>query len=283
MAFTTCFSRFLFLSAIILSHSVSSFSLLLLPLFFPNVVHALAVAPALCTPARVARAMASDFHANLNVAAAVVSGTLTACGSTPFAVWGALPKRRGNAGSDSELSYHWNTFLEVRWDCVSRSRSRSLTLTLTLTLPLSLSLSLSHSPSLSLSLSHSLTLPAQRVRLSLRAHARTFPALSPLSRSPSFFSLLFFVFVFALSSSLSYFLLLRNSFLLFFFTSGSSSLCFSSLLSSSSHLFPPKLMHVGSSHFWLPAQLLGGVDVGSRTKDLSSNVAFFCEVVRRRE
>ena len=34
MAFTTCFSRFLFFSAILLSPSVSSFSLLLLPRFF---------------------------------------------------------------------------------------------------------------------------------------------------------------------------------------------------------------------------------------------------------
>ena len=84
-----------------------SLSFLFLPLaslsLLPNVADALAVAPALCAPARVARAMASDFHANLNVAAGVVSGTLTACGSAPLAVWGALPKRRGNAGSDSEL------------------------------------------------------------------------------------------------------------------------------------------------------------------------------------
>ena len=227
MAFSTCFSRFLFLSAILLSPSVSSFSLLLLPLFFfPNVAYVLAVAPAHCAPARVARAMASDFHANLNVAAGVVSGTLTACGSTPLAVWGALPKRRGNAGSDSELSSHSNTFLEVRLDCVFAS-------TLTLTLTLALALTHSHS--------------AQFIRLSLRAHARAIPALSPLSRCLPFFSLLLvFVFVFS-SPPLSYLLPLCTFFLLFF-TSASSSWCFSSQ-SSSSHLFPPLLIHVGSSHF----------------------------------
>ena len=90
-----------------------AFSLLFL-LLFPNIAGALAVAPVLCAPASVARAMASDFHANVNVAANVVSGTLTACGSTPLAVW-ALPKRRGNAGSDSERPSYLDTFLEVRW------------------------------------------------------------------------------------------------------------------------------------------------------------------------
>ena len=75
-----------------LSPSASSFSPPVSPSFFPNVAHALAVAPALCAPARVARAMASDFHANLNVAAGVVSGALTACGSTPLGVWGGFAK-----------------------------------------------------------------------------------------------------------------------------------------------------------------------------------------------
>ena len=196
------------------SHALSSsrlfFSLPQFPLspsVFSNVAYVLAVAPALCAPARVARAMASDFHANLNVAAGVVSGTLTTCGSTPLAVWVSLPKRRGNAGSDSELSYHLNTFLEVRWGlrlCV-----------------------FSHSHSHSLSLRNLSDCP------SARTHAH-FSPLSPLSPSSP---LLFFVFVFALSSSLSYLLPPRNSFL-FFFTSASSSLCFSSLLSSS-HLFLP--------------------------------------------
>ena len=228
------------------------------------------MAPALCAPARVARAMASDFHANLNVAAGVVTGTLTACGSMPLAVWGALPKRRGNAGSDSELPYHLNTFLEARWDCVfastlshstSRSRTRSRT----------------HTHSL-----NSLSLSVQLVRVFLRTRARAFPALLPLSRSLPFFSLLFFVIVFACSSSLSYLLPLCTSFL-FFFTSASSSCCFFFLVvvffSFVSALANPCWL----KPLWLLAQLLGGVDVGSRTKDLSSNVALCCVVLRRWE
>ena len=236
MSVTLLFLVFFTLS-LPLGCSSLSLSFLFLPLaspsFLPNVTDALAVAPALCAPACVARAMASDFHANLNVAAGVVSGTLTACGSTLFAVWGALPKRRGNAGSDSELPHHLNTFLEVRWDCVFAS-------------------------ALTLALSPSLSLSVQLLRLSLHATGRAFPAISPL----------LFVFAFAFSSSSSYLLPLCTSFL-FFFTSASSSCCFSSLLSSSSH--------------GLPAQLLGGVNDGSRTKGLSSNVALCCEAVRRRE
>ena len=73
-----------------------SLSFLFLPLaslsLLPNIAGALAVAPALCAPARVARAIASDFHPNVIVAAGVVSGTLTACGSTPLAVWGGFAK-----------------------------------------------------------------------------------------------------------------------------------------------------------------------------------------------
>ena len=206
MAFSTCFSRSLFLSAILLYPSVSSFSLLLLPLFFPNVACALAVAPAPCAPARVARAMASDFHANLNVAGSVVSGTLTACGSTPLAVWGALPKRRGNAGSDSELPCHMNTVIEVRWVCI-------------------------------FAYSHSLSLCNLSDPPSTQPDARFLPSL--LSHALPFFSLLFFVFFFAFSSSSSYLLLLCTSFVLFFFTSASSSWFFSSWLSSPSPLFPP--------------------------------------------
>ena len=214
VAFSSCF----FTLSLPFGCSSLSLSFLFLPLaspsFLPNVADALAVAPALCAPARVARAMASDFHANLNVAAGVVSGTLTACGSTPLAVWGALPKRRGNAGSDSELPYHLNTFLEVRWVCVfASSLSFSLPLTLTHTSPSRLSLSV------------------QLLRLSLRTHARAFPALSPLSRSLSFFSLLlsssssspspplcliFFLFVLPSSSSSSHPLLLL---LIVFFSS----------------------------------------------------------------
>ena len=224
------FHHVFFTHSLPLGCSSPSLSFLFLPLaspsFFPNVTHALAVAPALCAPAHVARAMASDFHANVIVAAGVVSGTLTACGSTPLAVWGALPKRRGNAGSDSELSSHSNTFLEVRWDCVFAS---SLTRSLTLALALALALALT----------------AQFIQLSLRAHARAILALSPLSRSPFLLPPLLrlrLLFLFVLSSS-------SLCFLLFFFTSASSSWCFSSWLSSSSPLFPPWLIHVGSSHF----------------------------------
>ena len=197
MAFSTCFSRSLFLSAILLYPSVSSFSLLLLPLFFPNVACALAVAPAPCAPVRVARAMAADFHANLNVAVGVVSGTLPACGSTPLAVWGALPKRRGNAGSDSELPYHSNTFLEVRWDC-ALSHPHSLTLTLTLTLTLSLSLSLRNLSDCPSARTHAQFLPS---------HLSHAVSLSSPSSSSSSFSLplrlIFFFFVLPSSSSSS--------------------------------------------------------------------------------
>ena len=171
MAFTTCFSRFLFLSAILLSPSVSScFSLG----FSESCIRARggssALRPSPCCPRHGVR----------------------------------LPRepQRGNAGSDFELSYHWNTFLEVRWDCVSRSRSRSLTLTLTLTLLLSLSLSLSRS------LRNLSDCP------SARTHAHFLPshlshALSPSSPSASSSSsslcvplcLIFFLFVIISSSS----------------------------------------------------------------------------------
>ena len=224
------FSIVFFTLSLPLGYSSLSLSFLFLPLASPSLFFrtshgALAVAPALCAPARVARAMASDFHANLNVAAGVVSGTLTACGSTPLAVWGALPKRRGNAGSDSELPCHMNTFFEVRWDCVfesSRSCSRSR--------------------------SHCAIYPTAPPR----ARTRNSCPLTSITLSP--FLLFVFVFVFVrlrlrlrLPLCLIFFLFVIPSFL-FFFTSASSSWCFSSLLSSSSHLFPPLLIHVGSSH-----------------------------------
>ena len=177
-------------SSLSLSPSASSFSLLLLPLFFPNIADALTEAPALCAPARVARAMASDFHANLNFAAGVVSGALTACGSTPLAAWGALPKRRGNAGSDSELPYHLNTFLEVRWVCVFASA-----------LALALALSLALSPSLSLSATHPTLPPHARTRIS---SPLTYLTLSPLL-------LVRLLLRLAFSSSLSYLLPLCSS------------------------------------------------------------------------
>ena len=227
-------------------------------LFFSNVAYDARGGSSLCAPARVARAMASDFHANLNVAAGVVSGTLTACGSTPFAVWGALPKRRGNAGSDSELPYHLEHIprgaLGLR---LLRSRSHSR--------------SLSHSRSVQLI---RLSSPHNRTRVSV--------PLSPLPGAPPPSSpLLLFVFVFALSSSLSYLLPHRNSFLplhlrfffLVFFFFVVVFFSFVSALANPCWLKP----------LWLPAQLLGGVDVGSRTKDLSSNVAFCCVVLRRWE
>ena len=213
MAFSTLFSRFLFLSAFLLSLPrlplfPSCFSLF----FFPNVAHALAVAPALCAPARVARAMASDFHANLNVAAVVVSGTLTACGSTPLAVWGALPKRRGNAGSDSDLPYHLNTFLEARWDCVFASAlalALALALTLTLTLTHSLSLcNLSDCPS---ARAHAHFLPSHLSH----ALSNSSPSSSSLSSSSlsAPLSLIFFLCVLFFSSSSSLPLLLLGVFL----------------------------------------------------------------------
>ena len=223
------FSRFLFFSAFLLSLSFL-FLPLASPSFFSNIVDALAVAPALCAPASVARAMASDFHANLNVAAGVVSGTLTACGSMLLAVWGALPKRRGNAGSDSELPNHLNTFLEVRWVCVFAS-------------------TLSHPP---LALTVSLSLRSSSDSPSTRTHAHFQPshlshALSPSSPSPSSSSRLLLLFV--LSSSSLYFLLpllLHTRFFLVFlllvvFFS------FVSALANPCWLKP----------LWLPAQLLG--------------------------
>ena len=171
------------------------------------------MAPALCAPARVARAMASDFHANLNFAAGVVSGALTACGSTPLAVWVALPKRRGNAGSDSELPNHLNTFLEVRWVCVFAS-------------------TLSHPP---LALTVSVSRRNSSDSPSTRTHAHFQPshlshALSPSSPSASSSSRLLLLFV--LSSSSLYFLLpllllhTRFFFLVFFLVSRLLLLCF---------------------------------------------------------
>ena len=238
-AFSTCFSRFLFLSAILLSPSVSSFSFLLLPLFFPNVADALAVAPALCAPARVARAMASDFHANVNVAAGVVSGTLTACGSTPLAVWEGFAKeawkRRQGLRAALSLEHLPRGALGLRLCVLSLSRSLALALALTLALALALSLcNLSYCPS-------------------ARTHAHFLPshlshALSPSSPSSSSSSssspspplcLIFFLFVLP-----PLLLLLR----FFFFV-----VVFFSIVSASANpcwLKPP----------WLPAQLLGTKD-----------------------
>ena len=171
-------------------------------------------------------AMASDFHANLNVAAGVVSGTLTACGSHASCRLGALPKRRGNAGSDSELPYHLNTFLEVRWDCA-------------LSHPHSLSLcNVSESPS---------TQPERAFPCPLSSLTLS-PLSSPSSSSSSSSSL---------SAPLCLILFLCVLFYLFFFTPASSSWCFSSQSSSSS--FVSALANpCWLKPLWRPAQLLGG-------------------------
>ena len=158
------------------------------------------MAPALFAPARVARAMASDFRANLNVAAGVVSGTLTACGSTPLAVWGALPKRRGNAGSDSELPYHLNTFLEVRWVCVFASTLSHPPLALTV--------------SLSLCAAHPTLPPHARTRISSPLTSLT---LSPILLPPLLRHRLRLLILFVLSSSSLYFFPLLLLHLCFFF------------------------------------------------------------------
>ena len=222
------------------------------------------MAPALCAPARVARAMASDFHANLNVAAVVVSGTLTACGSTPLAVWGPLPKRRGNAGSDSELPYHLNTFIEARWDCVFASTlALALTLTLTLTLTLCLCLCATY-PTVP---------PHARTRISCPLTSLT---LSPILPLPHLLRLrLRFLLLFVLSYSSVYLFPLLLHFRFFFLLFFSCYFFFSFVSALANPCWhKPR---------WLPAQLLEGVDIGSRTKDLSSNVAWCCVVLRRWE
>ena len=156
---------------------------------------------------------------------------------------GGFAKWRGNVGSDSELPYDQNRgALGLRLCVLSLSHSHSHSLR-----------NLSDSPS---------TQPNARFVPSLSTLALPLLLLSPLLR-----------------------LRLR---LLFLFILSSSSLCF----------LPPLLLHLRFffwvSFFlvvvvfsfvsalanpcwlkplWLPAQLLGGVDVGCRTKELSSNVA----------
>ena len=109
------FSRFLFLSAVLLSPSVS----FCLPLASPSVffrtshtrsrwLQRFAPLPVLPAPWR-----PTSTRTSTSLRASCQARSLLA-GSTPLAVWGALPKRRGNAGSDSELPHHLNTFLEVR-------------------------------------------------------------------------------------------------------------------------------------------------------------------------
>ena len=269
VAFTTCFSRFLFLSAILLSPSVSSFSLLLLPRFFRTShtcsrwLQRFAPQPVLPAPWRPTSTRTSTSLRASCQARSLLAGPRL----LPF---GGLCQR----GVETQA---------VTPSCpITSSRCAGIA---SLALALALSPSLSLSPSHSLSRSHSHTHP-RSLSLSLaithspcatcptvppRARTHISCPLTSLTLSLPFFSLLF------ASSSSSLCLPLCLIFFLHVILSSSSSpplllLCVF-LLWSSSHLFPLWLIHVGSSHFCLPAQLLGGVDVGSRTKDLSSNVA----------
>ena len=235
MVFSACLSRFLsFLSAVLSSPSVSSFSLLLLPLFCRTSLtrsrwlQRFAPQPVLPAPWR-----PTSTRTSTSLRASCLARSLLA-GPRLLPFGGALPKRRGNAGSDSELPQHQNTFIQVRWVCVfAYSLSFSLPLTLTLSLFHTLTLrNLSDSPS---------TQPHARFLPSLFSHGSSPFLLPPLLRLRL---RLLFLFVLS-SSSLSFLLPLRNSFLLFF-TSASSSRCLSSW-SSSSPLFPPRLTHAGSS------------------------------------
>ena len=147
---------------------------------------------------------------------------------------GALPKRRGNAGSDSELPYHQNSFLEVRWICVfASSHSRCLSPRLSTTVP----------PRACTHVTFLLP-PPRRLRLRptlpLCLLLVFFVPLSSSSSSRPLLPLVFFFFV-----------------VVFFFVSACSP------LADPCWLKP----------LWLQAQLLGGVHVGSRTKDLSSDIA----------
>ena len=123
-------------------------------------------------------------------------------GSTPLACcWGALPKRRGNAGSDSELPYHLNTFFEARWVCVFAS---SLSLALTLALALTLTLTLTFTLTLTLTLTLSPTVPPRaRTRISCPLTSLT---LSLLLLPPLLLLRLRLLLLFVLSSSSLYFL-----------------------------------------------------------------------------
>ena len=185
MAFSSCFSRSLFLSAVLFSPSVSFFLPLTSPSFFRTSPHALAVAPAHCAPARVARAMASDFHANLNVRCGCrVRHAHCLRGPRLLPVWGAFAKEAWETQAVTPSCPITRTHSSrCAGIASSRSRSRSRSLSLCATYP---------------------TSP------STQPDARFLP-LSPLSRCLPFFSLLLFVFVFAflllfvLSSSSLYF------------------------------------------------------------------------------
>ena len=195
--------------------------------------------------------MAADFHVNLHVAAGVVSGTLTACSSTPLAVWEELCQR----GVETQ---------GVTPNC-----------------PITRTLSSSYAGLASLALSFLLSAIFVADCLSLHTHARTRISLPFLFSLAAFFlppplRLRPFRLRLRLRPSLPLCLLLffvvpLSSF--FFFTSASSS-CFSS---SSSSPLPPLVLQSADpcwlKPLWLQAQLLGGVHVGSQTEDLSSDVA----------
>ena len=244
MAFSTLFSRFLFLSAFLLSlsPSASSFSLLLLPLFFSERRTrarggSSALRPSPCCPRHGVRLPREpQRRCGRRVRHAHCLRVHASCRLGGFAkeAW----KRR---------------------DCVFAS-ALALTLTLTLTLTHSLC-NLSDCPS---ARAHANFLPSHL------SHALSNSSPSSSSSSSS-----------SLSAPLCLILFLCVLFFLFFFTPASSSWCFSCyfFFSFVSALANPCCLKPR----WLPAQLLEGVDIGSRTKDLSSNVAWCCVVLRRWE
>ena len=140
---------------------------------------------------------------------------------------------------------------------------------------LSLTHTLSHSHSLFFCATYPTVPPHARTSISCPLTSITLP---PLLLPPPLLRLrLRFLSLFVLSSSSLYFLpppLLHLRFFFFvFFFSVVVFFPFVSTLANPCWLKP----------LWLRVQLLGGVDVGSRTKDLSSNVALCCAVVRRWE
>ena len=145
-AFATCLSRSLFLSAMLLSPSVSSFSLsfLFLPLGFSLFFCRTSLtrsrwlqpfAPSPCCPRHGVRLPCEpQRRCGRRVRHAHCLRVHASCRLGGFA------KRRGNAGSHSELPYHLNTFLEARWDCVFASTLSHPPLALALALALALTL-----------------------------------------------------------------------------------------------------------------------------------------------
>ena len=167
-----------------------SLSFLFLPLaslsLLPNVADALAVAPALCAPARVARAMASDFHANVNVAA----GSCQACSllaGPRLLPLGGLCQR----GVETQA---------VTPSCPITRTPSSRCAGFASLRPLSLFLSSTHSLSLSLSLSHAFT------RITCPLSFLTLPLLFPPPPRLRLRLRLRLLLLFILSSSSLYFL-----------------------------------------------------------------------------